>query len=99
MTSVRSIGRDVLAESVSIAVRNSVGKIVMECVNETKAGCARGEHRYKVFADFEPLVLASRPRFLSEDRTYREPETFAIMLKCHIPLLRLPQRPGTLCDQ
>jgi transposase len=31
------IGRDVHKESISIAVRNSAGKIVMECVIETKA--------------------------------------------------------------
>ena len=31
------IGMDVHKESISIAVRNGVGKIVMECVIETKA--------------------------------------------------------------
>ena len=37
MTSVKYIGMDVHTESTSIAVRNSFGKIVMECVVETKA--------------------------------------------------------------
>jgi hypothetical protein len=37
MTSVKYIGMDVHKESISIAVRNSVGKVVMECVIETKA--------------------------------------------------------------
>ncbi len=37
MTSVKYIGMDVHTESISIAVRNSVGKVVMECVIETKA--------------------------------------------------------------
>src|SRR6516164_4745186 len=37
MTSVKYIGMDVHTESTSIAVRNSIGKIVMECVIETKA--------------------------------------------------------------
>ena len=37
MTSVKYIGMDVHTESISIAVRNSIGKIVMECVIETKA--------------------------------------------------------------
>lgn len=37
MTSVKYIGMDVHTESISICVRNSLGKIVMECVIETKA--------------------------------------------------------------
>jgi transposase len=37
MTSVRYIGLDVHKESISICVRNSVGKVVMESVIETKA--------------------------------------------------------------
>src|SRR5712671_2040375 len=37
MTSVKYIGMDVHTESISVAVRNSIGKIVMECVIETKA--------------------------------------------------------------
>ena len=37
MTSTKYIGMDVHKESTSIAVRNSVGKILMECVTETKA--------------------------------------------------------------
>jgi len=37
MTSTKYIGMDVHKESISIAVRNAVGKIVMECVIETKA--------------------------------------------------------------
>jgi len=36
-TSTKYIGMDVHKESTSIAVRNSVGKILMECVTETKA--------------------------------------------------------------
>jgi transposase len=37
MTSSQYIGMDVHKESISIAVRNDVGKIVMECVIESKA--------------------------------------------------------------
>ena len=37
MTSTKYIGMDVHKESISIAVRNSVGKVVMESVIETKA--------------------------------------------------------------
>ena len=37
MTSIKYIGMDVHTESTSVAVRNSIGKIVMECVIETKA--------------------------------------------------------------
>ena len=35
--STKYIGMDVHKESISIAVRNDAGKIVMECVIETKA--------------------------------------------------------------
>jgi len=38
MTSTKYIGMDVHTESISIAVRNSLGKVVMESVSETKAG-------------------------------------------------------------
>jgi hypothetical protein len=37
MTSTKYIGMDVHKESISIAVRNAAGKLVMECVMETKA--------------------------------------------------------------
>ena len=37
MTSAKYIGMDVHTESISIAVRNSLGKIVMECVIEAEA--------------------------------------------------------------
>jgi hypothetical protein len=37
MSSPKYIGMDVHTESISIAVRNSVAKLVMECVIETKA--------------------------------------------------------------
>ena len=37
MTSTKYIGMDVHKESISIAVMNSVGKVAMECVIETKA--------------------------------------------------------------
>jgi hypothetical protein len=37
MDSKKYIGMDVHKESISIAVRNDIGKIVMECVIETKA--------------------------------------------------------------
>ena len=37
MTSTKYIGMDVHKESISIAVRSDAGKIVMECVIETKA--------------------------------------------------------------
>ena len=38
MTCTQYIGMDVHKESISIAVMNAAGKIVMECVIETKAG-------------------------------------------------------------
>jgi hypothetical protein len=37
MTGTKYIGMDVHKENISIAVRNDVGKLVMECVIETKA--------------------------------------------------------------
>jgi hypothetical protein len=37
MTSTEYIGMDVRKESISIPVRNVVGKVVMECVIETNA--------------------------------------------------------------
>jgi hypothetical protein len=37
MRSIKYIGMDVHTESISIAVRNSVGKLVMGCVIEAKA--------------------------------------------------------------
>ena len=37
MTSAKYIGMDVHKESISIAVMNSVGNVVMECVIEIKA--------------------------------------------------------------
>ena len=37
MNSTKYIGMDVHKESISIAVRNAAGKMVMECVIETKA--------------------------------------------------------------
>ena len=37
MSSTKYISMDVHTESISIAVRKSVGKLVMECVIETKA--------------------------------------------------------------
>ena len=37
MTSTKYIGLDVHKESISIVVLNSAGKVVMECVIETKA--------------------------------------------------------------
>ena len=37
MTGTKYIGMDVHKESISIAVRNAAGKIVMECVIETKS--------------------------------------------------------------
>ena len=49
MTGTKYIGMDVHKESVSIAVMNGFGKIVMECVIETKASmvlqCIHGLRR------------------------------------------------------
>jgi hypothetical protein len=42
MDSVKYIGMDVHKETISIAVRNSSGKLVMECIIETKASPACG---------------------------------------------------------
>jgi hypothetical protein len=41
MDSKKYIGMDVHKESISIAVRNDAGKIVMECLIETKASYRR----------------------------------------------------------
>jgi hypothetical protein len=41
MTSTKYIGMDVHKKSISIAVMNSVGKVVMECVVATKASITR----------------------------------------------------------
>jgi hypothetical protein len=48
MTSIKYIGMDVHTESISIAVRNSVGKLVMECLGsdgEVAECCGAGQHR------------------------------------------------------
>jgi len=37
ISSTKYIGMDVHTQSISIAVRNSVGKVLMDCVIETKA--------------------------------------------------------------
>jgi hypothetical protein len=43
MTSnIKYVGMDVHKQSISIAVRNAAGKIVMECVIETKANTILG---------------------------------------------------------
>jgi len=44
MTSIKYIGLDVHKESISICVRNSVGKVVMESVIETKASTISAVH-------------------------------------------------------
>ncbi|MGO9590427.1 MAG: hypothetical protein ACLP3K_10330 [Candidatus Acidiferrales bacterium] len=41
MDSVKYIGMDVHKEAISIAVLNSPGKLVMECIIETKAATIR----------------------------------------------------------
>jgi len=48
MTSAKYIGMEVHKENISIAVLNSVGKVVMECVIETKAGMIRSYLGIKV---------------------------------------------------
>jgi len=42
MTSTKCMGMDVHKQSISIAVMSSVGKVVMECVIETKASTIFG---------------------------------------------------------
>ncbi len=66
MTSVKYIGLDVHKESISICVRNSVGKVVMESVIETKASTIlqfidglRGD-RWRDSADGNKHVLYGR---------------------------------------
>ena len=44
---------DVHAESISICVRNAIGKIVMECVIETKASTERGASKCRASQDQE----------------------------------------------
>jgi hypothetical protein len=61
MTSnIKYIGMDVHKESISACVRNSVGKVVMECVIETKASMIlqfidglRGELQVTSFIELE----------------------------------------------
>jgi hypothetical protein len=64
MTSTKYIGMDVHKESISIAIMNASGKIVMECVIETKASMIlqffdglRGDLRH-----LRPSPLGSRYR-------------------------------------
>jgi hypothetical protein len=64
MTSAKYIGMDVHKESISIAVRNDAGKVVMECVIETKAN---------MILQFNPglrfgIVPACRPAFRASRR-------------------------------
>jgi hypothetical protein len=47
MSSTKYIGLDVHKESISIAVMNSAGKIVMECVIETKASTVQDHDKQK----------------------------------------------------
>ncbi len=49
MTGTKYIGMDVHKESISLAVRNDAGKLVMECVIETKAN---------VILDLPPVAIA-----------------------------------------
>jgi hypothetical protein len=44
MTSTKYIGMDVHKESISIAVMNSVGKVVMECVIDREHGVCDSIH-------------------------------------------------------
>src|SRR5437899_307118 len=50
MTSTKYIGMDVHKESISIAVMNATGKIVMECVIETKASMNLHKALYRSWA-------------------------------------------------
>jgi len=72
MTSTKYIGMDVHKESISIQVMNSVGKVVMECVIETKASMIlqfidglRGDLRvtFEQKLRFELLIRHSLSRF------------------------------------
>jgi len=60
MTSTKYIGMDVHKESISIAVMNAAGKIVMECVIETKASmilqCIDGQ-RKRYLRKFKPMAV------------------------------------------
>jgi hypothetical protein len=49
MDSKKYIGMDVHKESISIAVMNGAGKIVMECVIETKSKKPSGRRRSVFF--------------------------------------------------
>ena len=65
MNSVKYIGMDVHKEGISIAVLNSSGKLVMECVIETKASTIlqfiKGLARDCVRGWYEWLRLPSGP--------------------------------------
>jgi len=62
MTSTKYIGMDVHKESISIAFRNSAGKIVMECVIETKASIDRDYTRVSGYSSpswlRKPIIIA-----------------------------------------
>jgi hypothetical protein len=61
MTSTKKyVGMDVHKESISIAVMNSVGKMVMECVLETKASMILTLIVWKKEVRFDPSYLKSQ---------------------------------------
>jgi hypothetical protein len=93
MTSTKYIGMDVHKESISIAVRNSVGKIVMECVIETKASMILqfvDGLRAEIYRS--PLKKAPRP---SPHLSGRPADTFSILLSG--PYKAVPEKPIVDC--
>jgi hypothetical protein len=73
MRSTKYIGLDVQRESISIAVMNSPGKLVMECVIEAKASAIlqfvdglRGDLQVTFEGDarFQQVRTTRQPRFL-----------------------------------
>jgi hypothetical protein len=85
MTSTKYIGMDVHKESISIAVMNDAGKIVMECVIETKASmilqCIDGL-RGDLHVTFEEGTSAARLYDLLRPHVTRN------MIHSRIPSLR-----------
>ena len=61
MTSTKYIGVDMHKESISIAVRNGAGKIVRECVIETKASMIDARRLAELLRLNQQLISEDHP--------------------------------------
>ena len=71
MGSSKYIGMDVHKESISIAVRNAVGKVVMECVIETKASMILQFYHLLASLDLRCELPPSLPLSARTGRAFR----------------------------